>query len=153
MINRRANMQSLSKISLIAPCGMNCGICRAYLKEKNKFRIGLKRVLVGCPGCRGTNTGKPVYCVGCKIKNCRIFQKNGAKYCFECGDFPCRRVKHLDKRYRTKYYMSMIDNLNFIRDYGVRKFVKNEVARWTCSKCSGTICVHDGFCIVCGEKK
>ncbi len=28
-------------VSLIAPCGMNCGICLAYLRTKNV-----------CPGCR-----------------------------------------------------------------------------------------------------
>ncbi len=146
-------MESWNKSALIAPCGMNCGICRAYLREKNKYKIGLKRVLVGCPGCRGTDTGKPIYCVKCKIKNCRIIRKDGAKYCFECDVFPCDRVKHLDKRYRTKYSMSMIDNLEYIRDYGIRKFLKNEDLRWTCTKCGGRICVHDGFCIVCGKRK
>jgi len=28
-------MESLNKFSLVAPCGMNCGICMAYLREKN----------------------------------------------------------------------------------------------------------------------
>jgi len=146
-------MESLNKILLIAPCGMNCGICRAYLRENKKYKIGLKRVLVGCPGCRGTDTGKPSYCVGCKIKNCGTYRKGGAKYCFECGDFPCDRIKHLDKRYRIKYDMSMIGNLEYIRDYGIRKFLKNEETRWTCSRCGGKICVHDRFCIECGKKK
>jgi len=49
--------------------------------------------------------------------------------------------------------MSMIENLENIRDEGIRKFVKNEDARWTCSRCGGRICVHDGFCIECGRKK
>ena len=57
-------MESTNKFSLIAPCGMNCGICMAYLREKNK-----------CPGCRGDDTNKPVTRVGCKIKNCEAIQK------------------------------------------------------------------------------
>jgi hypothetical protein len=121
---------------------MNCGICRAYLRKKNK-----------CPGCKAADINKPVTRVRCKIKTCKYFQKGKAKFCFGCGDFPCASLKHLDKRYRNKYHMSMIENLENIRDYGIRKFVKNEVARWSCTKCSGTICVHDGFCIACGEKK
>jgi hypothetical protein len=137
-----ATMGSLNKSSLIAPCGMNCGICMAYLRENNR-----------CPGCRGVDTNKSISCVRCKIKNCRIFKKNGSKYCFECDDFPCDRLKHLDKRYRTKYTMSMIENLLYIRDYGIRKFIKNEDVRWACSKCKGTICVHKGHCIDCGKKK
>jgi len=135
-------MESLNKYSLIAPCGMNCGICMAYLREKNR-----------CLGCRVVETSKPVTRVRCKIKNCNIFQKDGAKFCFECRDFPCDRLKHLDKRYRTKYDMSMIENLGNIRKYGIRKFVKNENVRWTCSQCGGTICVHKKYCIDCGKKK
>ena len=134
-------MESLNKYSLIAPCGMNCGICMAYLRENNK-----------CTGCRGVNTYKPVTRVRCKIKNCSKFRTNKAKFCFECGNFPCDNLKHLDKRYRTKYNMSMIDNLEFIRDYGIRKFLKNEDVRWTCSRCAGTICVHKGTCVECGKK-
>lgn len=146
-------MNSFAKYNLIAPCGMNCGICRAYLKEKDKYKIGLKRVLVKCPGCRGTDINKPISCANCIIKNCSLFRKGKAKYCFQCKDYPCNRLKRLDKRYRTKYNMSMIDNLEYIKDYGIRKFVKNEDTRWTCSKCGGRICVHDKFCIECGKVK
>ncbi len=135
-------MQSLNKISLIAPCGMNCGICMAYLREKNK-----------CPGCRGSDINKSASCVRCKIKNCGIFQKGNAKYCFKCNDFPCDRLKHLDKRYRTKYSMSMVENLENIKKYGIRKFVSNEKTRWACSECNGTINVHRKCCSVCGKIK
>ncbi len=27
-------MEFSNKFSLVAPCGMNCGICRAYLRKK-----------------------------------------------------------------------------------------------------------------------
>jgi hypothetical protein len=135
-------MESLNKYSIIAPCGMNCGICMAYLREKNK-----------CPGCKGVDNTKPVTRVRCKIKNCTAFGNGNARFCFECGNFPCDKLKHLDKRYRTKYNMSMIENLEYIMDYGIRKFLKNEDVRWTCSRCAGTICVHKGICVECGGKK
>ncbi|VVB50876.1 Uncharacterised protein [uncultured archaeon] len=132
---------SLNKISLIAPCGMNCGICIAYLREKNK-----------CPGCRGTDINKPVTRVKCKIKTCNELKKNNLKFCFSCEKFSCANLKHLDKRYQTRYNMSMIENLENIKRLGIRKFVRNERTRWTCSKCNGTICVHKGYCYSCGEK-
>ncbi len=135
-------MESLNKYSLIAPCGMNCGICMAYLREKNK-----------CPGCRGANADKPITRVRCKIKNCNIFRSDRAKFCFQCENFPCNNLKHLDKRYRTKYNMSMIENLYNIKNFGIRKFLENEKVRWTCSRCGGTICVHKGYCNGCGKKK
>jgi len=112
------------KTSLIAPCGMNCGICMAYLREKDK-----------CPGCRAADTSKAITVIRCKIKNCEDIQKGKAKYCFGCDNFPCNNLKHLDKRYRTKYNMSMIENLENIKELGIRKFVRNERVRWTCPKC------------------
>jgi hypothetical protein len=138
----KERMESLNKFSLIAPCGMNCGICMAYLREKNK-----------CPGCRGVDTNKPITRVRCKIKNCKIFRNGRAKFCFECGNFPCNNLQHLDTRYRTKYDMSMIENLENIKNFGIRKFLKNEDVRWTCSQCGGTICVHKGYCIDCEKKE
>ena len=135
-------MRSLNKISLIAPCGMNCGICMAYLRDKNK-----------CPGCRATDTNKAISVIRCKIKNCEAIQKSEVKFCFGCNNFPCKNLKHFDKRYRTKYNMSMIENLENIKKFGIRKFVRNEKFRWACSDCGGTICVHKGYCYNCGKKK
>jgi hypothetical protein len=133
-------MESLRTVSLVAPCGMNCGVCIAYLRKTNK-----------CVGCRGTDINKPVTRVKCKIKTCDVFQEGTAKFCFECKNFPCDNLRHLDKRYRTKYNMSMIENLEKIRDFGVREFLRKEKSKWTCSRCAGTICVHKGCCIDCGK--
>ena len=44
--------------TLIAPCGMNCGICLAYLRKERK-----------CPGCLGNNSNKPPTRLNCVIKN------------------------------------------------------------------------------------
>jgi hypothetical protein len=127
---------------LIAPCGMNCGICMAYLREKNK-----------CPGCRLFNANRPITIAKCRIKNCATFQTGKSKYCFECDEFACGNLKHLDKRYRTRYHMSMIENLENIRELGILRFVRNEKVRWACTECGGTICVHRGYCYNCGKKQ
>ena len=127
---------------LIAPCGMNCSICSAYLRKRNT-----------CPGCRGADIDKPVTRIICKIKTCKNLQENSAEFCFDCEEFPCNNLKHLDKRYRMKYHMSMIENLGNIRDFGIKRFLENEEERWTCSECGGTICVHKGCCFKCGKKK
>ena len=130
------------KNSLIAPCGMNCSICRGFLRERNK-----------CPGCREIDINKPISRSKCKIKNCNELNKNNFKFCIKCKTYPCQRMKQLDKRYRTKYNMSMFENLEYINKYGIRQFIKNEKARWTCSYCGSTICVHTGYCISCSKNK
>ncbi len=54
--------------------------------------------------------------------------------------------------YRTKYNMSMIENLEYIRENGLEIFVDKEKKRWACDGCGGTICVHRGFCLYCKGK-
>jgi hypothetical protein len=117
---------------LIAPCGMNCGICMAHLRERNR-----------CPGCRSP---------GWLHRNCRIrtCADMPGKYCFSCSAFPCRNVQRLDARYRKKYGMSMIENLEAIRTGGIRKFVAGEKERWACPACGGTVNVHRHCCTKCG---
>jgi hypothetical protein len=122
---------------LIAPCGMNCGICMAYLRERNK-----------CTSCRGPDKNKPVTRTKCKIKTCnRLY----SRFCYDCEDFPCDRLVHLDKRYRTKYGMSMIENLASIQKDGISQFLKKEDERWKCPICGGVICVHNRMCYACDK--
>lgn len=123
---------------IIAPCGMNCGVCMAYLRTKNR-----------CTGCCGSIEGKSKTIINCKIKNCKKLNSN---FCFTCNDFPCRLITHIDKRYRAKYHMSMIENLQNIQRLGLNLFLINEKRRWNCSNCGGTICVHKGCCSSCNKK-
>ena len=110
---------------IIAPCGMNCGVCVAHLRKNNQ-----------CPGC---NNEPNLF----SRQNCalRLCQERNGKYCFECKKFPCAKLKQLDKRYREKYGMSEIENLEFIRDKGINKFIKKEQKKWQSAK--GILCVHN----------
>jgi hypothetical protein len=135
-------MKSLNKYSLVAPCGINCGVCSAYLRTKNR-----------CLGCRIDFIDKQTYCINCKIKNCDFFKKGKAKFCSECKTFPCKLIKNIDKRYRTSYNTSLIKNLENIKNLGIKKFLINEKDKWTCSKCGGVISIHKGFCTNCETKK
>jgi hypothetical protein len=119
------------KLKLIAPCGMNCSLCYAFLREKNN-----------CPGCRESDEKKALSCRRCIIKNCRELIKLNIKYCSDkCGKYPCQRLINLDKRYKNKYMMSMIENLEYIKGNGIRKFLINEERRWI--KGNKLFCVHN----------
>jgi Protein of unknown function (DUF3795) len=125
---------------LIAPCGMDCRLCRAYARERKP-----------CPGCRKSDGPKSKACVTCSIKNCGMLAGQGLRFCFGCDEFPCTRLKHLDMRYRSKYGMSMIENLLDIKSAGILEFVKNENEKWRCLQCGGILCVHKPRCPSCGE--
>jgi len=126
---------------LIAPCGMNCGICMAFLRKKNRCN--------GCQDDKGYNSKSRLSCI---IKNCEELQKTDLNFCYECSKFPCTRLKALDKRYRLKYNMSIIENLKNIERIGLDQFIMDESERWKCETCGRTICVHRGYCLICNEK-
>jgi hypothetical protein len=129
---------------LIAPCGMNCALCSGYLAFKNDVKSrGLK--MAYCAGCRPRNK----QCAFLK-KHCQRLSGGEITYCYECPEFPCRNLKHLDKRYRTNYRMSVIENLEFIRENGVEKLLEKEAEKWRCPDCGGVICCHNGICFECG---
>ena len=129
-------MKTSNNPTLIAPCGINCSLCIAYLRENNP-----------CPGCR-IYADKPKTRSQCKIKTCHDME---GEFCYQCKKFPCKRLEKLDSRYRKKYHMSLVENLLDIRKSGLEKFLVKEKERWTCTDCGGTISVHTGYCHRCGK--
>ena len=123
---------------LIAPCGMNCALCLAFQRPKNK-----------CYGCRDETPKSAKSCELCIIRNCETIRNSPSHFCYYCPDMPCKRLKQLDTRYRTKYAMSMIENLNEIKEKGIYSFIASQTAKYTCFTYSGLICVHKGRCLTC----
>jgi len=126
--------------SLIAPCGMNCGTCIAFLKDKNK-----------CPGCRNYSVDKAISVQRFVIANCIHLDKTASKFCYDCEKYPCQRLKQLDKRYRTKYKTSFIENLTIIKEKGINKFLSFESKRRTCPYCGSILSVHRDNCLFCSK--
>lgn len=125
------------KLSHIAPCGMDCRLCFGFVRPGNRS-----------DGCLTRNTRCRQ---SCTLRYCD--QRNG-KYCdHSCPSFPCRRLKNLDQRYRTKYGMSMLENLAQIEGSGIRLFVRNEKTRWACPACGELLCVHRAECLTCGTPR
>jgi len=124
---------------LIAPCGMNCGLCIGHLREKRP-----------CGGCfKIDDRNKPKVCRSCNIVNCDLLAETKSGFCYDCEKYPCTRLKNLDKRYRINYRMSMIENLVYIKDYGLNKFLRNEEDKWKCKVCGAGLSVHRDFCLNC----
>ncbi len=132
---------------LIAPCGMNCALCSAYLAQQYDLKkTGILRSY--CAGCRPRGKN----CAFLK-KRCQRLGDGQVAFCHECPDFPCPTLRSLDKRYRTKYHMSMIENLEYIRDRGMAAFLDKEAEKWRCPGCGAVICCHNGLCFRCDLEK
>ena len=138
---------SITKKDLIAPCGMNCAICAAHLALKNDIKSKGVRMPY-CSGCRP----RKKKCAFLK-KRCELLMKNKVRYCYGCKKFPCDNLQRIDKRYRSLYRMSMIENLEFIKENGIEKFLLKENKKWECPDCGGTISCHNGICFECSLDK
>jgi catechol 2,3-dioxygenase-like lactoylglutathione lyase family enzyme len=125
---------------LIAACGMNCRICIGYFG----YTVSGKKRKMKCIGCKPRNKS----CAFLK-KYCKKLTKKEVNYCYECSDFPCYHLENLDKLYRKRYNMSMIENLEYIRDKGMGKFLGHQQTKYQCPKCGGVICVHNDICYAC----
>lgn len=122
---------------MLAPCGVDCGICSAYLREKNH-----------CEGCLAVNPDLNIgYCRTCSRKYC--IEHKDEKYCYSCEKFPCRSILSLDKRYTEKYGESPIDNGRFVEQFGMEAFIALEKERWICKACGSVLNVHRSTCDVC----
>ena len=128
---------------LIAPCGMNCGIC------------------IGFFGYTMTGTKRKKQCIGCipsgkscahLKKYCEKLRKKEIDYCYVCTDFPCKKLQRLDTIYRERFNMSTVANLEYIRDKGMKMFLKEQEKRYKCQNCGGVICVHNGICYSCNTQ-
>ena len=124
----------------IAPCGVNCQACSAYLDSKKP-----------CHGCRVPDTLiTRKSCKNCKKRNC-AFEK-GLTWCFECESFPCVHIKSLNKRYQKCYNINLISNGVCARE-DMDSFLEAQTKRFTCIFCGGTIDQHNQRCSICAQNE
>jgi hypothetical protein len=127
--------------TLLAPGGRHCAICSRYLAYSNNLNKS------HCVGCRPRNK-RCTYL----FKNCtgpKTISNGKASYCFQCPEYPCKQINRMDKRYKVNYAMSVKDNLEFIKSKGIRLFLKDQIKKYTCPKCSGLISIHNKKCFKC----
>ena len=108
---------------LIAPCGMNCAGCR----PQNKRCTYLFR---NCEGSTNIATGN-------------------VDFCFECDLYPCKQIERMDKRYRNNYGISIKENLEFIKNEGISRFIDQQYKKYHCPECGELISIHNRKCFKC----
>ncbi len=128
----------------IAPCGMNCGVCSAFLA----YSHGIQR-----------KRGKISHCSGCRIRpkncayikgQCQRLSKGRVTFCYECPVFPCKHLENIDRRYRTTYRISFIENLRQIQEVGLEVFLRKQTQRFLCRRCGkDVVSVHNRMCYTC----
>jgi hypothetical protein len=125
---------------MIAVCGVNCLACSAYLNKKN-----------ACPGCRASEKEhNRKSCISCVKRKC-AFDK-GLRWCFECKQFPCPKIKGLSKRYTQNYGIDLVQNgLEARKD--MDSFLSEQRKYFVCETCGGIIDQHHQKCSECGTPR
>ena len=129
---------------LVAPCGMNCGICKAYLAYSRGVPYK-KGEVSHCNGCLARNKN----CAFIR-KHCEKIRKKQIRFCYQCPDMPCEPLAKIDGYYRARYGMSMVENQKALREKGMDEFLRSQAEKYKCPSCGDVISVHDGKCYACG---
>ena len=123
---------------LLAPCGINCLVCYRYCAGARK----------PCPGCRYDGEGKPEHCRRCHIRDCA--REKGVEHCFLCAEYPCRRLRSMERSYRTRYAFHLTADERFALEHGAQDLAALHGERYRCPECGGVISLHDRICSDCG---
>ena len=130
---------------LLAPCGLYCGVCGAYLAtrdDNDKLRQGMARVYrcapedINCRGCLSDLRFK--HCEVCVIRDCA--QTKNLTGCHQCDEFPCDKIEALSAAFPdTPAGREVRRAIDAWRNLGDEAFVAAEEARWTCRSCGARL--------------
>ena len=121
-------MELDEKQSLVAPCGIPCGLCELYLaKDDPKLREyflarGVPANRIPCPGCRASGGDCPVHPGPCATWEC--VQAKGHTFCHECEGFPCGKLHPAADRAEVLPHNLKVYNLCTIERRGLDRFLE-----------------------------
>jgi hypothetical protein len=120
-------MKLKERFNLLAPCGIDCGICELYLCRDNKELLdsliskGIPGDKLPCPGCRAVKGHCPVLPSTCETYKCIRLQHLG--FCFECDEFPCLKLHPAADRANILPHNLKIYNLCQLQNLGPEEFI------------------------------
>lgn len=121
-------MNTTGEITLVAPCGTNCGECPCYMAKDDPALLehlasrGIKREGLPCPGCRAVNGYCPAIDGPCKTHDCVTRQK--VDFCFQCSEFPCFMLNPAADRANVLPHNIKVFNLCCIQHQGLDRFLE-----------------------------
>jgi hypothetical protein len=125
-IERSEEMATRAK--LIAPCGLDCGICELYLSRDEEQLMdaliskGISKEVLPCDGCRAIEGRCPAIHDKCATFQCA--NENRISFCSECNDFPCMKLAPAADRAEVLPHNTKLFNLCVIQSCGVEKLIE-----------------------------
>ena len=129
-------MTTQEKIASTAPCGLDCFNCSSHVanitpeyRARVAEKFGVKPEDTGCNGgCRAVK-GHCLWTNGlCATYACA--EAKGVEYCFECDEFPCRRLApSIDSAVQNYPHNYKLYNLCRMKAVGVERWIEED-ADW-----------------------
>ena len=105
--NTFSNGEDTMTTSLIAPCGLDCAKCDAYIVTQADDLAGKETLVarwrveynapnitvqnVTCDSCLATTGRLGIYCRKCEIRDCAV--EKGHTICAECDQYACEKLQ------------------------------------------------------------
>jgi hypothetical protein len=100
--------------AIVAPCGLSCSTCPAYLATRQNDDAARARLAaqyttpaypltpadVNCDGCPAPDERVMSFCRGCDIRRCG--QERAVTSCALCDDYPCAKLAKIEPEARAK---------------------------------------------------
>jgi hypothetical protein len=122
-------MTTKERLDLVAPCGIDCGICELHICKNDAQLLnamiakGIPKEKLPCKGCRSIEGECPVIGGVCETYTC-VKEKKVA-FCFECAEFPCTKLHPSADRADMLPHNMKVFNLCTIKQKGLDGFVRN----------------------------
>lgn len=119
-------MNNIKRLKLIAPCGIDCGVCELFICRDNSDLLnsliakGISKDILPCDGCRPRNGMCPLMSTTCKTFDC--ITKNKVYFCYECADFPCTKLHPSSDRAAILPHNMKVFNLCKIKNTSLQEF-------------------------------
>jgi hypothetical protein len=128
-------MESIERKQLVAPCGLDCGICEVYISKDNPqlfdnlIKVGIPKEKLPCPGCRKVQGNCPVIRGTCATYSCSLEKR--LEFCYECKEFPCSMLQPASDKANVLPHNMKVFNLCIIKNKGIDHFINtyNEIKK------------------------
>lgn len=116
------------RAKLVAPCGIDCGICEMYTCKDNPQMLdyfiskGYSKELLPCKGCIAEKGKCPVMTCDCETYRC--VQSKKVNSCSSCEEFPCEKLIPAADKANILPHNLKVYNLATIKRIGVEEFTR-----------------------------
>ena len=121
-------MNTASDITMVAPCGINCGDCECHKAKDNPSLMdylvgrGIKKEVLPCSGCRSIKGNCPVIAGTCATYTC--VTGRAIDFCYQCPEFPCEKLNPAADRANVLPHNLKVFNLCCIQQQGLDRWLE-----------------------------